>query len=459
MASPETIASSNYPVSMGPGARPIQPSDPVNSQGQQTSFRQFAEQRQKYSIVREAGGIRIGYELKDVPRNHFIAYENIPAGGFMRTLLFSGETNTTVTGTFIVDMIRGIENTSGRMLTQTQAEGVALHSSKRMLYSTSSMYVATIGGAYLAWRGRKDMKFPFIKSRPPERYANFPNRYIPIIQGQHARTMWHITRGFVWMALGVVLLSPVFNSMGGVSMITGLYRDDRTKEMMKGLKGSLQRIESNMPNRGAPGQTAPPLDAYTGDDHIPSAFSNTSDESSSDLSSGNYDAQRFDPGYDERDPVAAKKPMPRNLPPSRAQGLPSRPTQDRDTGGSDFLFDDASPTAGNDPDMAAPAPYQGVSAWERLRGSRNQTSQPQRQPLPSRLPPKEQDESFSFSGGEEEKVVAKQQAQKEFDALLERERRESGSVDYARGMNAAQQGQEYPGRGDSESAWSRRRGG
>ena len=455
MASPETKAASNYPVSMGPGARPVQPGNPNEIREQQASFRQFAEQRSKYSITKEDGGIRLGYELKDVPRNHFIAYENMPAGAFMRAMLFSGDTNTTVTGTFIVDMIRGIENTSGKMLTQTQAEGVALHSSKRMLYSTSSMYVATIGGMYIAWRGRKDMKFPFIKPRPSERYNNFPNRYIPIIKGQQARLMWHLNRGFIWVGLGVVLLSPVFNSMGGVSMITGLYRDDRTKEMMKGLKGSLQRIQSNMPSSGAPGQTAPPLDAYTRDDSSPSAFSNTGAESSDGFSGGGYEEQGFGTAYDGGEAGATQKPTPRSFPTARSQGVSPRPSQEQDTGGSDFLFDDASPTAGNDPDMSAPAQYQGGSAWERLRGTRNQA---QRQPLPSRLPPREQDESFSFSGGDAEKVVAKQQAQKEFDAMLERERRESGSVDYDRGMNATQQGQENPGGGDGGSAWSRRRG-
>ena len=457
MASPETKASSNYPVSMGPGARPTQPGDRVDVREQLASVREFADQRSKYSVTKEDGGIRLGYELKDVPRHHFIAYENMPAGGFMRTMLFSGS-NTTVTGTFIVDIIRAIENTSGKMLTQTQAEGVALHASKRMLYSNSSLYVATIGGTYLAWRGRKDMKFPFIKPRPPERYDNFPNRYIPVLQGHTARTMWQITRNFTWVSIGVLALSPVFNSMGGVSMITGLYRDDRTKEMMKGLKGSLQRIQSNLPSSGAPGQTAPPLDAYTGDENSPSAFSNASVDSSGDFSGSNYDDQGFDTAYNEQDPDAAGKPTPRSFPTARSQGVPPKPAQDQDAGGSDFLFDDASPTAGNDPDMSAPAPYQGGSAWERVRGTRNQTSQSQRQPLPSRLPPKEQDDSFSFSGGDAEKAVAKQQAQREFDAMLERERRESGSVDYDRGMNATQQGQDSPGGGTGESAWSRRRG-
>ena len=464
MASPETKAASNYPVSMGPGARPIRPGEGSTEQQKlSSSFRQFAEQRHKYSVVKEPSGIRIGYELKDTPRNHFIAFENAPIGGFMQFMLFSGDVNTTVTGTFIIDTIRGIENMSGKMLTQTQAEGVALHASKRMLYSTSVMYLATFGGAYLAWRGRKDMKFPFIKPRPPERYNNFPNRYIPVLRDQFARTMWHITRGFVWMGLGVVLLSPVFNSMGGVSMMTGLYRDERTQAMMKGLKGSLNRVDANTAQRGAPGQTAPPEDAYRSDDG--SRQFSGSEDSSSAYGSGDYVEPSFDTSYADSGLQEAQPSRQQSLPSQQTRGSPSRSTQDRGSGDSDFFFDDASPTAGNDPDMGTPRPYQSsASTWERLRrGGRgpsgSQTGQPQRQPLPSRLPPREQEESFSYSGGDEEKAVAKQQAQKEFDAMLEKERRESGSGDYDRGMRAAQQGQESPGGGESESAWSRRRRG
>ena len=70
-------------------------------------------------------------------------------------------------------------------------------------------------------------------------------------------------------------------------------------------------------------------------------------------------------------------------------------------------------------------------------------------------------DSFSFSGNDEEKAVAKQQAQKEFDAMLDRERRESGSGDYSRGMQAIESGSEDPGSGGGGggSAWDRPRGG
>lgn len=141
-------ASTNFPASMGPGARPVQPGA---QRDLGDAFKDFAEQRSRYSIVRENGGIRVGYELKDIPRNHFLAFENIPLGGFSQTILFGGETRTQVSGRFVIDTIRGLENMTGRMLTQTQAEGVALHSSKRMLYSWSSTYLSVIGGAYL-WR-------------------------------------------------------------------------------------------------------------------------------------------------------------------------------------------------------------------------------------------------------------------------------------------------------------------
>jgi hypothetical protein len=447
-------------------------------------LKEVTTNRSHYSTIREASGIRIGYELKDVPRNHFIAFENIPLGGLSQSILFGGDVRTKVTGTFIIDSIRGVENLSGRMLTQTQAEGVTMHACKRMLYSYSATYVALFGGAYLAFRGRKEMKFPFMKPKSLDRYNNFPNRYLPILPGNYARFMWHITRGFVYMGLGALILSPIFNSMGMTTMMVGMYRDDRTQDLMKDLKGPFNRISSNMAEKGAPGQTAPPAGSYRTDS--PSGFSETNMDSTPIDKGG--DSAFIDstvdtsimsdstmPPVERRQPAAtdydSSSSYPsRNRHSSRRPPTP-KPQQEREPD-SDFFFDDASPTAGNDPDMATPASRQpSGSSWEKIRRgvsgqpsaqNRSQT-QAQRQLPPSRVQTRDQNatsaESFSFSSSDEDKQLAKQQAQKEFDEMLERERKESGSGDYASGMYAAQQGRENPNGSGSESAWERRRRG
>jgi hypothetical protein len=97
-------------------------------------------------------------------------------------------------------------------------------------------------------------------------------------------------------------------------------------------------------------------------------------------------------------------------------------------------FDDASPTGGQGVAAETPPAAQG-SAWERLRrgekpesssstGSnqsawqraQNETQKEQRQGLTT-------GDSFAFSKSEEERSYAKEEAQKEFDSRVERERR------------------------------------
>ena len=416
----------------------------------------FAEQRSKYSLSRSSNGITIGYELKGVPREHYIDFERVPVGGLMQWMCYGSDSKATITGTFVIDMIRGMENMSGKMLTQTQAEAVALHASKKMMYSQSALYLSIGGGAAIAWRGRKEMKFPFVKAKPLEAYSTFPGPQLAILQGQYARTMWHITRSMVWIGIGVFAVGPLMNAMGMSSFTVGLYRDDRTKEVMKtiGNQDRLSRVDSNMTQNAAPGKTSPADDAYTRDDGSPSAFSDPGPGSSGNIDGANYNSSSFEQSYYNDDADSTRNVTQQTQPQQRSQGMSSQPAQNQ---GSDFFFDDASPTAGNDPDMGSRAPHQrSGSAWDRIRGTR--PNQPQRQPLPSRLPPKEQEESFSFSSNDAEKGVAKQQAQKEFDAMLEKERKESGSGDYDKGSQAAQYGQETPGAGDSGSAWGRRRG-
>lgn len=84
--------------------------------------------------------------------------------------------------------------------------------------------------------------------------------------------------------------------------------------------------------------------------------------------------------------------------------------------------DDASP-------QAAPAPRSSGSAWDRIRAeSANSKSSPRQSPTNTPQVRNEQQEgstlgdSFSFSSSDEERQLAKIEAQKEFDARVERER-------------------------------------
>lgn len=385
----------------------------------------------------------------------------------------------------------------GQQLTQTEAEGFAKHGTKRIQYGVWGNLIALTGAYGLAYTGKDKMKFPFMKPKDLERYNNFPNRYIPILRGSWARIMWHITRANIYAGIGLLAAGPLFSSMGDVSMMVGLYQDSRTQNILKKMKekGGFDRINSN---RSRPGQSkAQPqtqsqdLDSSPQEDYQSSSYGDASaysgDSSFTDSSTDSGLMSDSSASSRQFQQSQQASPSQRRPQPTR-QSLPQSPSP---SASPDFFFDDASPTAGNDPNQSTPNPYQhqgSGSAWSRVRKGNSDTDQAdytgrytREQNLQSasdrtsgrsmgstgydRSTPREisqsANDSFSFSGNDEEKAVAKQQAQKEFDAMLDRERRESGSGDYSRGMQAIESGSEDPGSGGGGggSAWDRPRGG
>lgn len=109
------------------------------------------------------------------------------------------------------------------------------------------------------------------------------------------------------------------------------------------------------------------------------------------------------------------------------------------------MDDDASPTAGNE---VAESGFQKESAWDRIRGGQDRTAP--RQPLESNRQPGRDawtqrrgqpggqgngsdGDSFSFATNDEDRQLAQNEAQRDFDARIERERRGQDFDDSKRG--------------------------
>jgi len=302
-------------------------------------------------------------------------------------------------------------------------------------------------------------------------------RVMPILKGQAARYMWQITRGNVYIVLWLFLTNPFFRSIADTRMTVGLYSDRRTHDLTQAIKGNFDRLRSNRASEAAAifrtGQVQQEKTSPE-DEASPAAF----DDSQSYSGRGDYAGDgTFTDGNTDTGLIsdtAMQRQQPQQASPnswSRAQSRGSREsfqqTGQQEKSSSDFFFDDASPTAGNDPDMGTSQPYskqRSGSAWGRLRRgdavgqSATQSSSNDRSSYSNQSPDFEtKSDSFSFSKGEEEKRLAKDQAQKEFDAMLDRERRESGNGDYMRAMQATEAGQES--NSSTENAWARRRRG
>jgi hypothetical protein len=146
------------------------------------------------------------------------------------------------------------------------------------------------------------------------------------------------------------------------------------------------------------------------------------------------------------EPYPSNWPKPGYSQPQTETPKASLPIEGRDTQASQSNdFDDASPTAGQG--MRADTAQQSGSAWERIRrGSKsggqsggsswptnNQEASPQSREsawakLQNNTQPEQRQglttgDSFAFSKSDEERSLAKDEAQKEFDARVERERR------------------------------------
>lgn len=443
---------------MGPGARPVPQVDssasiPPRNQPRNSRLQQVIAIRSSYSVVPTPSSVTINYTLNNRQRTFNLEYSALPLSGITSQLLYGSNARAATSGTFLIDTIRGVENVTGTQLTQQQAEGFALHASKRMLYGYSGIGSA-IGMAMFFWqKGRLNMKFPFIKVRDPSRYQNFPNRYIPILKGNYARIMWQITRFNVYLTLGIFGLSPLFNSIGDTSMTVGLYRDDRTRGVLESMKQTvdskgLQRIGGNLPSAAGPQSDQQGPAEYAPED----GFSNSTYGGDNDVS--------FTDGMNSTGDVPesvqpSASQMPRRAPPQQQQRSPrwgQRPTQQssqQDTsypesaqGGDPFEFnEDPLTAAASDPnspqyDPAAAQRQQQQRpqrSWASIRNEARRGNTPAEDPAYASATPgpntgvrssatQGQGEQFSYRTEDANKQYAKEQAQKDFDAMLDRER-------------------------------------
>ena len=464
-------------------------------------MQEIAEIRSHYSWGVRDSALFLGYDLRGASRQYRVPFDKMPLSRSARWLLYGGPGRRAVTSTFVIDTMRGAENMAGHPLTQTEAEGYALHASKRCGYNFAGSMSAVVIGVATAVLTRKTMKFQFRKPQPLEKYDVFPGRLLPVLHGRPAKITWHITRANMYVGLCSLLLLPVFGSMGDSVMMVGLYRDPRTQEftqciseVMNKTNGRLARIPANrdwkatgraQAEQQAGTQTCSNVPAHDEDFYGSSDWRSTSEyqDSKGHIGDPSYadgttdagvlpDSQRQSQESQQKSP-----PFLANRPRVRRDRDQTAPEFVKSTE-ADYVFDDASPTARDDPYMAAGRGTKSTlgqsasngSAWERLRQNVEETPGAVMEPpqdasshLPvnrdaSRFRQRPQagtdtdygnrEESFSFSKNEEDKALAKEQAQKEFDQLLEQERRGiDGGRD--RASDAETDG----------SSWGRRRGG
>ncbi|KAM4063049.1 hypothetical protein HRG_010389 [Hirsutella rhossiliensis] len=301
----------------------------------------------------------------------------------------------------------------GRHFTDTEMRAFTEHLLSSINTGLAYRWGITGLAALLTFRGRKTFRFPFFKPRTG-------GALDPFTGGAQVRAMWHLARFGAYYTACLLTLTPIAEAYNSMSWLASMKKDPRLADVMRESAAKGSHIFGN--------NAATPQPANPTDEQAPSWPSQRSPGGTTDQSSygteNNVSAQ-----------AQAAWSAPRQAQPPQEAAPPER-SDKWDTFSDDL--DDASPVA---PSMrASPDDSQGgISAWDRIR---QQSQQPQSKQNPQRpqqswqapqgmgagddnASPQSRGlrDSYSFSSADEEKAVAKGQAQKEFDEMLDRERR------------------------------------
>ncbi|KAF2472235.1 uncharacterized protein BDR25DRAFT_259735 [Lindgomyces ingoldianus] len=319
-----------------------------------------------------------------------------------------------------------------RTLTVEEARGLAFHVYK--MEQTKS-YFAAIGvsaGSYRWYSTFSTYRYPFYLPKPED--IN-PNRFMFVkgpLQATVARQSWRFACYFLvgsamGKLIGGMIAQPVAARdtandprLAQFALDLKVANDEdlrkQRERFSQGVKGGNENPSQGLPpHAGAPRPLGQPRQAPPPEDDMsPTAGNDPWPVNSSDSSYGDFGFSS-----EPQQPVqenGPSRPQP-TQPTSSWGGRPSRPQED-----------DASPTGGLFQDETENQSKAGESAWERLRRAGGPPPGPRpgmRRPTPpngEQREPSTMGDSWTFAESDDERQRAREQAQKEFDVRMERER-------------------------------------
>jgi len=332
-----------------------------------------------------------------------------------------------------------------RPTTQDEADAVAFHTAKQISIMSYGAPLGAAGGLWRAYSTLGTFRFPFYQPNMETFNTSiFPHTRLPFLGGGRAVLAWHAARALFYGYFGSWFGGAIFSGYAASVGLVGQLADPRLKDAMSEMQQNVRRKRGQLPDPTTkqPGfgqnvdtnaqkdsqQDASPTTAYY--------EVNGKDSYGNNIQNGQWPGSESPP------------------PPVKAGQWPKRPApvqnQPQEESSPPFdAWDDASPTGGQGVvvDIKAPEPQKG-SAWERIRRGEGPTkrgppvsgndtwSKVRKEVQNEQHQGSTTGDSFAFSKSEEEQVLPKEEAQKEFDARVERERRggdfSSGSGDQKR---------------------------
>ncbi|KAF4978773.1 hypothetical protein FZEAL_4887 [Fusarium zealandicum] len=312
--------------------------------------------------------------------------------------------------------VSGFASTLGRDLDDQETKAITEYTLDN-IHNNAALKWFTLGlAAYLTYRGRRTWQFPFYKPKMNSRFN--PNEATSLfskkkIHGRYPRFTWHTLRFTAYAAVTMLMVEPLFRAANFIRTEAAMTQDSRLKQFTK---DASQRVEQVMAN--------PPAS------RVPFTGNNAHRDEDGDSWASNEDNSRSADSYQQA-----------SSPPSWSDSQPSASSTQSQQSDHDWDVlddeDDASPIASSA--RKQPASLAG-SAWDRVRQqsqgrqqqqpdheSRGWASQSQTESQPQsgwgNNSAGSPNDGFSFSRSDEERSLAKEQAQQDFDKLIERERK------------------------------------
>jgi hypothetical protein len=308
----------------------------------------------------------------------------------------------------------------GRPLTQDEATAFAYWTAKQISIFSYGAPVGISWGLWRCYSTASTMRFPFWQPNLEKFQSDvFPPR-LGTLKGVRAVTAWHALRFVAYGACGNWFGQLFFGSYSMTVASVGELSDKRLKPFSDAIKSQAEKKRGSLQGMPKPGPVGQQQTGNNSQDDASPSGGMFMEETMGNDNGGNTG------GTTNQNRPWPAKPVPAQMP---TQETPNQPFD---------AWDDASPTGGQgvsaDTSRTQP-PRSSGSAWDRLRRGEKPPTVPRQQSGPTSFPNAENeaqrdqrqgsavDDSFAFSKSEEERSYAKDEAQKEFDARVERERR------------------------------------
>ncbi|KAK4147566.1 uncharacterized protein C8A04DRAFT_9029 [Dichotomopilus funicola] len=268
-----------------------------------------------------------------------------------------------------------------RVLTPAEADALALYRSQRLVLGAYTLPLTFTAAAYFTYNKRREYRFPFFSATTLNPDV-FPAQRLPIVRGVQAQLLWHALRFTAYTLTSYFVIQPIMASVATSSYLVKVLNDPK----LEAVRESLTRAEKESHK-------------------LPSEEEGVSPAVN-------------DPIW----PPPSSDEQQQQQPPEPAAQVP--PADDLGSDNSS-IFDDASPVAPSHQKTAPTASRSPTtttgSAWDRIRqqsgvkGSQEDPSGGQQTA-----------DQYTYRNPDQGKTTSQEQAQKEFDAMLERERRGQG---------------------------------